>query len=436
MHAMINKKIYETINGGSVRLIEDALVIESFTTHDPDVVHVVANQAQDELPAYVDTLLRIGAAAIARAQLVQDNDFVRAMAAKSISEAGTMARDIISQTAATLDKQLNGEDGALLDPVRKQLELVNKVVEERTAELRKQLDPHNPNSNLHGAIQGLRRLMDSSFAESVPVQLGQAIQAIAAKDGTLAKSVQEVVKDALEVQVEPLRKQIEALEREVLKDKAAAEAAAEIIQSTTQKGAPFEEDVLRKVKSWASVCGGETHHVGPENKPGDILAVFTASGGLGMDCNLVVEAKDDAGGRGRKRLQDDVSKALDFREGDAAIFVGKTPAAFGIDVGEWDEGVSENRPWISCTVDHLSVALRYIVVLKRLRDRACKASAIDAGAIEEQVQAIRTALRRITTIKVATTAITKGVGQVTSEGDQLGREIDGALRIIEGMLEE
>lgn len=432
---MINKSIYDDLQN-TVLLNDDTLTIEHFVTSDPDVIRVVKNQPSTELPGYVDTLLRIGAAAVGRAQLVQDHDFVRAMTEKSIVTAGALAKDIISQTAAELDKQLNGESGALLDPVRKQLEQVNKVVDERTAELRKQLDPHNPNSDLHGAISGLRKLMDSSYAESVPVQLGRAIQSIASKDGTLAQSVQAVVKEALDQQVEPLRKQVESLEKELLKEKAAAEAAAEIIDSTTQKGAPFEVDVLRRVKPWASVCGGETHHVGPENKPGDVLSVFAASGAIGMDCRLVIEAKDDSMARGRKRLQDDMTKALDYREGDIGIFVGKTPLAFGVEIGEWEEGVSEGRPWIACTIEHLHVALRYSIVLKRLRDRACKVSAIDAGAIDEQVQVVRTALRRITTIKVAASAITKGVGQVTSEADQLSREIDGALRIVEGMLEE
>lgn len=432
---MINKAIYDELQN-SVRLVDDTLYIEHYETSDPDVIRVVKNQPAPELPGYVETLLRIGAAAIARAQLVQDYDFVRAWAEKSIVTAGAHAKDIIQQTAAELDKQLNGENGAMLDPVRKQLEQVNKVVEERTAELRKQLDPHNPNSDLHGAITGLRRLMDASYADSVPVRLGQAIEAIAAKDGTLARSVKAVVKEALDLQIEPLRKQVETLEKGLLQEKAAAEAAADIIQSTTHKGAPFEEDVLRRVKSWASICGGETHHVGTDNKPGDVLSVFGASGALGMDLRLVLEAKDDAVARGRKRLQDDLTKALDHREGDAAIFVGKTHTAFGAEIGEWDEGVSDNRPWIACTVDHLHVALRYLVVLKRLRDRACKASAIDAGAIEEQVQVMRTALRRITTIKTAASSITKSVGQVTSEGDQLGREVEASLRIIEGMLEE
>jgi hypothetical protein len=417
-----------------VRVEGDALIIDHFRTSDADVLHVATNSPAEDLVALTDTLLRIGAAAIGRAQQVQDFEFVRALADDVVKKAGDQAKLILISTSAALDEQLNGENGALLEPVRKQIEDARKTVDEELAEVRKQLDPRDPNSDLYGAISSVRRLLDPTHTESVPVRLERMIEGIAAKDGTLAKSVRVVVADALTLEVEPLRKQIETLEKELLKDKAAADAAAEIVQSSTHKGVPFEEEVLRRVKAWASACGGETHNIGPENKPGDVLAVFAASGALGVDLRLVLEAKDDSVGRGRRRLQDDVTKALDFREGDAAIFVGKTAAAFALEIGEWDEGVSDNRPWIACTVDHLQVAMRYMVVLKRLRDRSSRESAIDAGAIEEQIQSMRTALRRVTTIKTAASQITKSVGQVTGEGDQLYREIDSSLKLIEAML--
>lgn len=412
-----------------------SLSIDHMITSDLDVVRVAQKATPEDLPGTVEAMLKIGATAISRAQHVNDFEFVRVLADDIVKKAGARAQEILAETSTALEEQLNGEDGALLEPVRRQLHSVQQVVETRLADVRKQLDPNNPESDLYGALKNVRRLLDPKNTESLPVRIEQLLDGVVAKDGALARSVKAVVSESLNSQIEPLRKQIEGLEKEVLKEKAVAESAAEILQMSTQKGYDFEADVITRVKAWATVVGGETHHVGPENKPGDIVVVFTTKSSLGVDLRIVIEAKDDASARGRKRIQDDMAKAMDHRECEVGIFVGKTLGAFGKEIGEFDEGTADNRPWIACTVEYLTFALRTAIVAKRWQDRVAKDASIDPAVIEDQLQAIRTSVRRITSIKTAATAITKSAGQVTSESEQLQREIEGALRVIEGMLE-
>lgn len=401
----------------------DGVSITNLFLDDFDVIQLLKDQEPGEMCDLVGLATSIGARALNGASQALDVTVVRHMLENHARQTAEKTGEIIDRTRKVIDEQLNGENGTLLDPVRRQLELVKQVVGGRLEDVRKQLDPHNPDSDLFGAISGVKRLLDPTHTDSVPVRLNLMLEALAAKDGTLAMAVRAVVNEALTLQIDPLCKQVDALEKELLKDK----KANEIIQSTTAKGRPFEDEAFARANSWSAGAGGWAEHIGTDNLAGDVLAVFSRDAHAGIDLRIVIEARDDATAKGRKQVSDQLSKAMELREAEAAIYCGKTADALGKEIGEWAEGTSNGRPWIACTFELLPLALRMTLLTARMRERSRTESKVDSETIKASVEEIRIALRRISTIKKSATTITSAASDVQSQCEGLHREANCAL---------
>jgi hypothetical protein len=407
----------------SVQWAPDGVSIANIFLDDFDVIQLLKDKEPGEMVELASLATSIGARALNGASQALDVTVVRQMLETHARQTSERTSEIIDRTRLVIDEQLNGENGTLLEPVRQQLEHVKQVVGGRLDEVKKQLDPHNPQSDLFGAINGVKRLLDPTHTDSVPVRLNKMLEVLAAKDGTLATAVQGVVNEALSRQIEPLCKQVGDLEKELIKDK----RAKEIIQSSTAKGRPFEDEAFALASNWATGRGGWADHVGTDNQPGDIVTVLQRDGEAGIDLRIVIEARDDATGKGRKQVSDQLAKAMDLRESDAAIYCGKTTDAFGKEIGEWAEGTCNGRPWIACTYELLHLALRMTLLSTRLRHQSRGGSKVDSVAIKTSMDEIRTALRRITTIKKSVTEITTAAADVRTQCEGLNSEINAAL---------
>jgi len=73
--------------------------------------------------------------------------------------------------------------------------------------------------------------------------------------------------------VAPLATEVDKLSKEVR----GQEAAAEAVEQTTLKGAPYEEEVTGILQAWARVAGAEVDHVGAGNQPGDVAVAGSLS---------------------------------------------------------------------------------------------------------------------------------------------------------------
>jgi hypothetical protein len=424
----------ESTPTNSIEWHGDGLLVHRLFLGDPEIVHLTKGREQEDMVRRLVSAATIGAKALNQSEQALDMSFVRLLMDQHTQNTTAAVSDLMTKTRSMMDDQFDGEKGKALEPIRLQVRNVEETVTHTLKEILEALDPTRSDSDLSKALAKLSSLLNEEHVNSVPSRIKTIVDRLAAQDGALATNMKGAVQDAIKTQIEPLCKQVRDLEIEIIKEKAGKEAADAVIQATTAKGSPFEEEVKRRVRLWATPFGGETLHTGTDNKPGDVVVDFKVSGPLGIDFRIVVEAKDDAMGRGRKPLQEAVTKALNYREAEAEVFVGKTIAAFAGEIGDWAEGTSEGRHWIACTLDYLPMALRYLVIMKRFRDRVSKESKIDSGAIEEQIQVIHTALRRITTIKTAATTITNGAAKMAAEGDALSREIGAALLHVEEML--
>src|SRR5207302_10218088 len=159
----------------------------------------------------------------------------------------------------------------------------DKVKEVRTL-LTQEIDPDKETTTLGKALRTLRNLLDPKRSDSVQNTLEEAVKAVTGKDGALARAVKEVVAEA----VRPVATELDKLAKEVR----GREAAEEALEQTTKKGPDYENEVLQELQQWAGLLGAEVHHVGVDNRPGDILIKVPANSVLGMPLLIVIETRD------------------------------------------------------------------------------------------------------------------------------------------------
>ncbi len=168
------------------------------------------------------------------------------------------------------------------------------------------------------------------------------------KIGVLAKAVKAQVEEALR----PLVSEVDNLAKEVR----GQEAAAEAIEQTTLKGAPYEEEVTGLLRNWAKAVGAEVHHVGGDNLPGDVNIMIPADGIIAQPMTIVVEVRD-RGSRamGRKAIAAEMTAKMAARKATAGIYLSRTQDGLSLrEIGEWAEGSCDYGPWVACTHQHLS----------------------------------------------------------------------------------
>jgi hypothetical protein len=114
------------------------------------------------------------------------------------------------------------------------------------------------------------------------------------------------------------------------------------------------------------------------------------------------------------------------------IYVSRTPDGLSTrEIGEWAEGVCEYGPWVACAQQHLTTAVRFLIVQRRLASLRAVAPEVDSASIEQQVEAIGTALGRIRAIKTKVTELGGCADVINEQASQLREGIKEALVCIE-----
>ena len=114
------------------------------------------------------------------------------------------------------------------------------------------------------------------------------------------------------------------------------------------------------------------------------------------------------------------------RGASAGVFIGKTRDALGAS-SDWYEGDSEHGPWVATTHEMRDLAIRWVVARRRLRDLS--SASIDAGAMAEKAQRIKTALQNVTTVR-------RNLTQATNALDDMQKEIAAALGELEQAIQQ
>ena len=408
----------------------DVVRIEGLNITDVELSEYLKNIPPDDQASSLVRLIEIGLACLNRASLIQDRDFVKRQFDSVVKSIENGLESIPENVKSKLLSHIGTDEGQALYPVDRKIEEVSQVLKDRMEDIKRLLsddiDPQKESSKIAQVFKKLERSLDPEYTNSVPSTIAKAIDEITGEDGALSKSVNAVVTEA----VKPLREEVDRLCKQVLGQAAATDA----LSGTIEKGQVYEESVVERLQEWAVGNGAEIHHVGTDNRPGDILVRVTENSLAGVDLTIVIEARDREVGAGRKPINDSMDRSMTERSADYGIYLSNHRDGLAKEIGEWAEGEASIGSWVATTDDNLMNAVRFLLLNHRIATMKSERPEIDIQAIEPQLDRIRTSLRRITNINKRVTSIRQDADYITQEGDALRDEVRGAILQVEDSL--
>ena len=413
-----------------IELSETGIQIDGLNVPNKDVADFLRRVPEPEREPALVQAIEVGVFCLERARTGQDLEFVKRQVDSLVTAVRTAVEKIPEETQKSLSEKIGTGDGQVLAPVQSLINEVSKGASEKIQEVKdllsQEIDPRNENTTLGKALRALRDLLDPNRTDSIQGTLAAKIQEVTAGDGRLAKAVKEVVEAA----VRPLSDRVDSLAKEVRGQEAAAEALAQ----TTEKGTPYEEEILERLQTWGKTMGAEVSHVGVDNKPGDITISVTDPADDSSKFLAVIEVRDRQSPKGRKAVSDDLLVAMAERGATYALYLSRNRDGLGQELGEWAEGVCDRGPWVACTDEHLGTAVRFLLVRWGVARKRTMAPTVDASAALAQIERIRTALGRVKTINRKATEVRAGADDIQREAEALRDDVRGALSDLEESL--
>jgi len=412
---------------GSISFHGDTVRIDGLSISDTELCDYLIAIPPDDQASSLAHLIEIGLACLQRASLIQDRDFVKSQlnAAVESVEKGLCA--IPDTVKSKLLEQLGTGEGQALYPIDRKVEEVSKILKDRMDDIKKLLvediDPQKETSKVAQVFKKLERSLDPEYSNSVPKIITTALDNITGEGGALPKHVKAVVIEA----IKPLQDEVNRLGKEILGQTAVEEA----LNQTIEKGQVYEESVVERLQTWSTVNGFEVHHVGVDNKPGDVLVHFTDKSLAGVNVSIVVETRDRQAASGRKMINDSMERSMAERSADYGIYLSKDTSGLAKEIGDWAEGESSLGSWIATTDEHLMNSIRFLILSHRILVLKSEKPDVDVQSLEPQLERIRTSLKRITNINKKATAIRQGADSITQESENLRDEVRGALILME-----
>lgn len=395
-----------------------------------DVADFLRSIPEDEREATFVQALEVGTFCLERTRTSQDTEFVKRQVESLLARVEKAVEGIPDATQEALIARIGTNEGQVLAPVQALVQEASRTTSDRLREVRdllsQEIDPAKETTTLGKALRALRDLLDPKRTDSVQGAIEAALRSVTAEDGALAKAVQAAAGAA----VKPLADEVNRLAKEVRGE----EMTAEALQQTTEKGLLYEEEVVGRLQEWSQVSGAEVHRVGTDSWPGDVLVRLAPTSLAPASVTIVLEVRDRQVSMGRKQIADALTVAMAERQAGAAVYVSRTRDGLAKEIGEWAEGECEHGPWVACTDEHLTTALRFTVVRERLAALRAAAPEVNAASIEAQLQRIRTALARVKTINSKVTDVRSSIDDIQGEAVALRDEVRGALTAIEDAL--
>lgn len=413
-----------------IELLEAGIRISDLEVPKKDVADFLRHVPDPERAAALIQAIEVGVFSLERARTSQDLDFVKRQVESLLSVVEAALKKIPEETQRSLTAKIGMGEGQVLAPVQRLVVDISNGASEKIREVKEllsqEIDPRNENSTLGRALHTVRDLLDPNRTDSIQGTLTAKLKEVTSGDGALARAVKEVVAEA----VKPLSERVDSLTKEVRGQDAAAEALAQ----TTEKGAPYEDEVLGRLQIWGRTLGAEINHVGGDNRPGDITVIVSHSANELSKFQLVVEVRDRQSPKGRKAVSDDLAVAMAERGSGCAIYLSRTREGLGQELGEWAEGVCDRGPWVACTDEHLGTAVRFLLVQWGATQKRATTPKLDASAVQAQLERVRTALGRIKTINTKASVVRSGADDIQEEAEALRDDVKGALSDLEDSL--
>jgi hypothetical protein len=396
---------------GTVRVLEDRIVVEELTIADRDTARVVRERAETGQPP-AETVIKsieIGARVLEREGTAAEVDYVKAEFGKHTAE-----------LAERLSNTLEGGSDQLAEEIAKTF-----------------------GADRQGTVQHQIKEMLVRFAE---LQRESLSRQFSASDGSnplsdFKSGVVNALKEGearRQRESEESRKRIDALTREIVELKEREQAdrrVAEAEEAGTRKGLTFEEKVHAAVERIASVRGDSASHTGGEQaegggKKGDILVELGAADGPAAG-RVLFEAKD-------KRLSRNAAWQ-ELNEGMAG-----RAASFGVLVVAGEEHVPASCEQLNeyegnkmiVAVDReqpsgLAIEVAYRLAAARVSMARDTGLEVDPAAVRDTAQEAVSTLKQAQAIRSSLTGIKTSSDKARAGLDALVESVRAKLERIE-----
>ncbi len=396
----------------------------------PDVAQFLLARPEAERASALARSIEIGVFCLERATAGQDLEFVRRQVETLLAQVKAEISALPETTQKALAEKIGTGDGQVLAPVRQMVDAAKKAAEDKIREvaslLSEQLDPSKDSTTLGKVLRDLKDLLDPKRTDSIQGALAAAVTSVTSTDGALSETVKKAVGEALT----PLSERVETIAKEIH----GQEAAQEIVDQTTAKGIPYEEEITERLQQWAAMVGAEVLAVGADNKKGDVVVRVPALGATSTPTSIVIEVRNQDSPKGRKAISDHLEEAMAEREANAGIYLSRTAAGLAKEIGDFAEGQCSRGPFVACTEEHLITAIRLVGALRSIAAAQASRPETDAAAVQTHVERIRTAVRKVITINRHVTDVRAGADGISREADALREEINQSLLAIEAAI--
>lgn len=417
---------------GHVELTETEVKIIKLSVPNRDSVAFLSKVDEADRVAVVRKAVEVGLFCLERGQNAGDVEFVKRQVAELLGSVEKAVGKIPEETQRAILAKIGSDDGQVLSPVTEVVNQAKAETERKIKEVRdllsNEIDPSKSTSTLGLALSAVKGLLDPTRTDSVQYRIEQAVNQVAQPNGSLAETVKRTVGDA----IKPLQDEFNRFTQGLH----GAEMVAEAMAGTTAKGPVWEDEVTVVLQQWAKMSGNSCEHVGADNQPGDFVVVVQDGWATAGPLRIVIEARDRQNAVGRQKIAQDLEPKFRERQAHVGIYVSKSQAGLAKEIGDWAEGQCNSGPWVACVGDHLITAIRFAIAQHRIKEMKQSQPEVDAGSIRGQVEAIRTSIRRIRTIKTKATNITQAAADIELESESLRKEVEGHLVDVEEALKK
>jgi len=325
--------------------------------------------------------------------------------------------------------------------VEKILKQSTRVTESKLKDVEKLLsediDPSKKTSSIGRALGGMNDLLDKNRRDSIPSLVENSVGEVRSLlDEKRFDSIPNLLRRSMEESTNSLKGQMEKLTK-LMKEQ---RLVKQMDHLNPAKGVAFEEELLDLLNAWKRGANASLEHSGSDSKPGDIVIVLRSPYHVhSAPFTVVIEAKDTTSqAMGKTTIEGSIGRAIETRESDGGILVGKSVDVFSRDVGDWEEGSISGKPWIATTPQHLVTAIRFlysshILASTKLTSQESQPR-LDIATLSGQVAEVKMALKHVAQIKRRSTDIRKSAELLREQVIDMEMKIKQTLQTIEHSL--
>lgn len=357
-----------------IEVVESKIIIKELALDDRDAALLLSEIAPEKREESVITAFRLGFLMYRHARVGVNVDFVR-----------REFEQVVNEIKNHWDKEVKAK---INEVVTNYFDLNKGTVPRKLAEYFGD-----------GAQAGkLAELFDEKNPTSVTYQLRQIIQQ--ELTGENSAFIRALNPEDEKTPIGRLKKKIEEPIEKLRMDVIREEAAAEMAETGTQKGGPYEDLTYSYVDPIAAAFGDIAVDVSDQNLPGDYVVTLNAEALPGQTLKIAIDAKDK--NMGLKECETTLADARAKWGGDAALLVfarqDETPFDSPIALRKLTEGYV-------CVFDKESLdatvlqAAYQIVRLDAIRAVQRAAIRIDAAEVQQKLEQAIQKLQDFATLK-------------------------------------